>query len=190
METPPGVEDFLLHFTQAIYTGGVHTSPDARALLLFLARSIDAQRIIETGYDAGYTTAALAASGAAEVIGIDNLSEHPEAAEVALRVIDGYPNIKLLFPREALHFLIEQPDDSICMLFIDDSHNLEHVRAEAIVAKRIVRPGGIIAFHDVRQLGIWRILVEVFEGWEMMNLPAISPNNGVDYGIGIVRRPD
>lgn len=184
------VDALVVHFTQKTTTGGVHTSPLLRLILLFLAKNIGVKRIIETGYDCGVTTEALAASGA-QVIGVDNLTEYPEAEFLAQLRAGVYPNVELR-QAEALDFLRGEPDASACLIFIDDLHDSNHVRLEAVEARRIIRPGGIVAFHDTRAPGLklWSVVEEVFPDWERFNLPAISPDNGIDYGLGIVRRPE
>ena len=47
-----------------------------------------------------------------------------------------------------LDWLKSQPDDSLDWVYLDADHTRESVFAEIIEARRVVRPGGIIAGHD------------------------------------------
>ena len=50
---------------------------------------------------------------------------------------------------DALEFLASRPDDFADFIFLDDDHDASHVAKELREAKRILRPNGIIAVHDV-----------------------------------------
>lgn len=177
----------LSQLDQPEWSGGSHTAPELRLLLFCLAHSLRATRIIETGSDAGYTTIVLAETGA-RVTGIDNHSEYPGIKPKAQERIAQYPNSKIL-EGDALAYLREQADDSIDFIFIDDFHEHYHVRPEALEARRILRPGGIAAFHDTTECKIWAIVEETFPDWQRIELPAISPGLSRDCGVGIVRKP-
>jgi len=79
-------------------------------------------------------------------------------------------------------------------LFIDGDHTESGVTADYMDYKDFVRPGGIIAFHDVvekqprptNQVSrLWKRLKEVAEVEEIVEDPAQS-----GYGIGILRVPE
>jgi predicted O-methyltransferase YrrM len=172
--------------TADAHSGGLHTPPELRLLLLCLARMQGAKFIIETGYDAGYTTRALALSGA-RVVAVDNLTEYPNVDGAARAMLSGYPNIELL-QVDAGELLRTQADGSVDLIFIDDDHRPDHVRVEAKEVRRILRPGGIAVFHDINIADLWGVVEEVFDDWDKMRFSASSPENNIDYGFGIVRK--
>lgn len=177
----------LSKFDQPEWSGGSHTAPELRLLLFALAYSLRATRIIETGYDAGMTTVVLAETGA-EVVGIDNGEEYPNVKGAATERVKEYPNIELI-EGDALEYLRSQADNSIDFIFIDDAHHYNWVLTEALEVKRILRPGGLAAFHDTTECNIWEIIDNVFADWQRIELPAISPGLSRDMGVGVVRKP-
>lgn len=194
MQPAPGAETQQLHgewldrFTQDYDSGGVHTAPAARLLMLYLAVALDAKMIIETGYDYGLTTEALALSGA-EVMAVDNLEEYGGADEPARERLSNYPNVTLV-KSSAVSFLQGIDDETVDLAFIDDGHHIEHMRREIAEAARILKPGGVVVFHDAwRFLALWSMVKKMVPVWEKMILPAVSPKDGINYGIGIVRKP-
>ena len=54
-----------------------------------------------------------------------------------------------LYHREAVEYLRGCPDDSVDFVFLDDDHDANHVNAELYEVRRILRPGGLCAVHDV-----------------------------------------
>ena len=121
----------LEHATQplTVESGGMHTTPALRLLLLSLALLSEARTILETGYDGGYTTRILAATGA-HVVGVDNGSEYPGVKQDAADMLACYPNVELVW-MDALAYLLQAPADSFDLVFIDDAHQLQHVSEEA-----------------------------------------------------------
>jgi predicted O-methyltransferase YrrM len=173
--------------TADAHSGGLHTPPELRLLLLCLARMQGAELIIETGYDAGYTTRALALSGA-RVVAVDNLSEYPNIDGAARAMLSGYSNVELL-QADAGELLRAQADGSVDLIFVDDDHRPDHVRVEAKEVRRILRPGGIAVFHDTNIADLWVVVEKAFDDWDKMRFSAPSPENSVDYGFGVVRKP-
>src|SRR3990167_7818460 len=100
--------------------GGVNNPPETRLLMCCLIKFIDAKNVLELGYDFGYTTEALALSGA-NVIGIDNLSEYRDVKPAAIERLSKCENVTLL-EREALDYLKEQEDGAFGFIFVDDNH--------------------------------------------------------------------
>lgn len=79
------------------------------------------------------------------------------------------------------------------LLFIDGDHTLEGVRSDYGTYSRFVRPGGIIAFHDI-QPGLEEFGVAVSRFWKETALPGarteyIEDPSQVSYGIGVLRLP-
>lgn len=84
-------------------------------------------------------------------------------------------------------------DRKLDFLYIDGDHTAEGVCADYENFRTLVRPGGIIAFHDIvekqsiptNQVGIfWQRLKCVAQVEEIIDNP-----NQVGYGIGILRVP-
>lgn len=198
-QTYPGAVGCLLRGAlQWIHSGGIHTSCESRLIMLLLVLASNSKEIVETGFDCGHTTAALAMSGA-HVVGIDNNSEDPwtkavaqqSAASVQGRNID-------LYEGDALEYLRGLEDNSIDMLFIDDDHSPEHVLGECKEAQRVVREDGFIIFHDTQfshqndskssYKPVWGLVNEFFAQWQRIDLPARSPSTGEECGLGIIRK--
>lgn len=186
-EGRPEPNPVLDAFLQKVYSGGSHTAPEMRLMLYCLAAALRARDILETGYDAGSTTEVLAWTGA-RVVGVDDLSEYPGVDAEARGKMARYGNVELVLG-DALEYLRNAPGGSFDLVFVDDGHDPAHVAEEARELRRVLRPGGVAVFHDTVQCALWGVLEEVFPDWQRVNLPAISPVAGTDYGMGIVRKP-
>ena len=77
------------------------------------------------------------------------------------------------------------------LLFVDGSHRYEHVSRDFALYSPLVRPGGLVAFHDVWPGefagGAPRFWREIREGYEWQEFVA-SPEQEA-YGIGVLRLP-
>jgi len=184
--------------TQQFVSGGIHIRPDTRMLLYALAMSVVPVTIVETGYDAGVTTEALALTGA-QVLAIDDLSQYVHSDGPARERLAPYPNVSLI-KRDALEFLRAQADASICFAYIDDCHKVDYTRDEAIELCRVLRPGGLAAFHDTVVCSLWSVIQPVFGNWQRINFQAFPregslAGNGepyeqrTDFGLGVVKKP-
>jgi SAM-dependent methyltransferase len=160
-------------FSQHLSSGGDHTPPEMRVLLYALALSYRAEDILETG---------------ANVVAIDNLSEYGHVDKHARELLAKYDNCQLL-KTDALAYLRGCPDESFDLIFIDDSRTYDHVEQETTETRRVIRPGGLIIFHDTIFCDLWRVVDTIFPDWGRMQLPAISPARDVDFGLGLVTRP-
>ncbi len=164
--------------------GGSNTPPETRLLLFSLAVSMQAGDILELGCDMGYTTRVLAATGA-NIVGVDAFCEGNE--ESARRLTAPYPNCTIV-KSEAYQYLLGAPDSSFDMIFVDDFHDPLHVGREAIAIRRIIRPRGIVAFHDtIYDPRLREVVQKIFSDCEQIEFPAISPLYERDFGITIVR---
>ena len=183
-------DPLVSHFTQSDWSGGIHTSPFIRLLLYSIASLQSATDILETGYDAGLTTQALSETGA-NVIGIDNCSEYGDVDRFARRRLENYPNC-LLINREILDFLTHSKlDTQFDLIYIDDNHNHNHVKSELELLKDLVKPCGIIAFHDVIMFPeLLNVIDEILPTWNVIVLDAYSPQDKQNYGIAIAQRPN
>lgn len=184
------LDTLLERLTQTDESGGIHIPPEMRLFLCCLARLMKAESVIETGYDAGFTTLALSFSGA-NVVAVDNLTQYPYVDPQARKMLAGQENVKL-HKAEALEFLKSLPDESVDLAFIDDWHFAGHVEGEAQQIERILRPGGVGVFHDTRaeDLQVWPAVSSVIPDWEHISLPAVSAHSGRDYGFALVRKPN
>jgi cephalosporin hydroxylase len=84
-------------------------------------------------------------------------------------------------------------NDKVDFLFIDGDHTLEGVTADYENYREFVRPGGIIAFHDILENQPWPVN-QVFYLWEKLKKELDTEEFVDDYeqcgfGIGIVRLP-
>ena len=183
-------DEILSVFTQTVISGGMNTAPEARLLLFALATFIHAQTILETGYDAGYTTEILEMTGA-KVIAIDNGSEYPEVKKEAKERLSRYTNCKLL-DTDALSFLRDVPDEMFDLIFIDDDHTPSHVKDEVVEVRRILKTGGLVVFHDTeKDETLKRVVNEGLADWEILHLPAWCKDEGgvvVNFGLTVARK--
>jgi predicted O-methyltransferase YrrM len=161
-------------------------------LLASLALSLKAEDILETGYDAAWTTMALAWTGASNIVAIDNLSEYQKTEPKAREMLSAYPNVTLL-NQDALEYLRNSEDLAWDFIFIDDNHATDHVRLECMEVDRILRPGGIVAFHDTISHELWAVantaLPDCYQRIEIPCIQVVGQANGLDFGVGIFRKP-
>ncbi|MDA1193293.1 MAG: class I SAM-dependent methyltransferase [Candidatus Poribacteria bacterium] len=100
---------------------------------------------------------------------------------------------------EALKYALEWVDgDSVDFLFIDGDHSYEGVRSDYERYHGLVRPGGLIMFHDVftpdggeypEGLGVAKFWNEIRSGFEHEEF-MLDQNIGVPLGIGILNVPE
>lgn len=104
--------------------------------------------IVEVGAYAGGTLWAWEQLGA-RVIGVDlppaGVATGPQLNDLGMTVICGDSHD----PSTVDQLLTELDGDPIDMLFIDGDHTYEGVRADYELYSPLVRPGGIIGFHDI-----------------------------------------
>lgn len=162
------------------------------AQLLKIVATIDPQVIVEIGVDKGYSMQAFNTAFLPKVIlGIDiaseNMTEDNEHLHAAVIKQDSTTG-------RALESLMERlGGKKIDFLFIDGDHRIDAVRKDFNNYHHLVRPGGIIAFHDIMRVGEqWKYKVEVREFFDelKMQYPSIELWNGCigenAPGIGII----
>lgn len=180
--------DILSPFKQQLVSGGINTPPEARMLMLALVMLTDAQDVLETGYDAGHTTFALAMSGK-NITAIDNGSEYPGVKDYAKNLLKSRSNTTML-TGDALAFMCNAPDNSFDFIFVDDNHAVSHVALETDQVVRILRSGGLVAYHDVNINGIGEMVDSKLVGWRNLGrLRCWSEFNNSNFGIGIYQKP-
>jgi predicted O-methyltransferase YrrM len=128
------------------YKGGT-TEPWTQQIVADMASALPAKRIIETGTFMGLTTLWLISTGA-HVTTVDSDPERAENARKLFKRLGVSSQVRVI-SEDSLSVLRSKGDDSYDFAFLDDDHTADHVYAEITEAKRIVRPGGIIAVHDV-----------------------------------------
>lgn len=120
-------------------------------LAAFLAIVMDVEplkTIVEVGAFAGGTLWAWHQLGA-RVIGVDmpppGYPDGPQVNDLGMTVICGDSHDPVT--RDQL--VTELAGDLVDMLFIDGDHTYEGVKADYELYAPLVRPGGVIAFHDI-----------------------------------------
>jgi len=127
---------------QAI-TNGAQQKPAELAEFLGLLRSCDPQVIVEIGSYSGGTLYAWTRI-APVVIGIDNTLNVLRQEFSAQMIIGDSHSTKTVAVLEQR--LAGRPIDC---LFIDGDHSYDGVRQDYEMYQTLVRPGGLIAFHDI-----------------------------------------
>lgn len=169
------------------------TEPWVSRLVADLVIAIGAQRVLETGGYLGDTSTLLATTleaiggGVLDVCEIDQVRAHGirkrlNALDIP-RVLDG------VHRQHAFETIRQAQNGYYDLAFVDDHHIEAHVRAELELLYPKMRPGGIIAMHDVcgvcpgNQYPLGRICNE-FGGY-VLNLPRLGPAGG----LGIIQVP-
>ena len=178
-------------------SGSSYMPPANRLLLVGMALSMRAKDILELGYSTGRTTLALALTGA-NVVAVDNHFEDSREMEAVKTLLSGAHHVT--FVREdALLYLIGLPAESVDLVFLDDCHWPAYTALECIQLQRILRPGGVAAFHDVLASHLIETISAAFPlPWEIFQLPSIQGWAGYsgdaelidrDFGLGFARKP-
>lgn len=129
------------------------TEPWTQQLVVALARSIGATRILETGTFLGYTTLWLvtALKNVHLLLSIENdRSRAKEARQFLKGPLTGlWKTLSYaVVQADALHFL-EETDKIFDFAFLDDDHTTAHVDREIELLKPKMKKGGLICVHDV-----------------------------------------
>jgi O-antigen/teichoic acid export membrane protein/predicted O-methyltransferase YrrM len=148
-----GTHEQRFALVQQSLPGGSHQRPTEILPFLQRASTLRPQRILEIGTGDGGTTILLSrVSDSVEwLAGVDLLVKNkprirrlaPTAQTVVL--IDGPSTASPTFDR-----VVQALDGALLdVLFIDGDHSYEGVRADYERYSHLVRPGGLIAFHDI-----------------------------------------
>ena len=123
------------------------TEPWTVGVLRALVLALPARVLIETGTFEGRTTRAVSEVllPGAHLYSIEADADRARAAAAALA---DCPNVSVAH-RDALSAMAEFADAAVDFVFLDDDHTADHVALELIEARRILRPGGVCAVHDV-----------------------------------------
>jgi predicted O-methyltransferase YrrM len=135
---------------------GEFAQPFDRRVLLALARTLRPAAVVEFGVQRGLTAALLLTEcpWIRRYVGIDlpegalpvQAGQAQEVPEVPGELASADPRFELLRADSAL----VTPDmlPTADMVYIDGGHDYPHVVADLRLARAIVRPGGVIAWHD------------------------------------------
>lgn len=170
--------------------GAIQKEAELASFLALLADQ-PPQVVVEIGSDAGGTLWAWQQLGARRVIGVDQprgpyssghlLNEH--GAEVIYGDSHDPATLKALTERLG--------DDVVDMLFIDGDHTYQGVRSDFEMYSPLVRPSGIIGFHDIchhphhPDVGVDMLWRQLGNGAWKDEIITDPPTWG---GIGVLRR--
>ena len=177
----------------AIREHGAIQKGEELAGFLALVMSVEPMKtIVEIGAFAGGTLWAWYQLGA-RVIGVDmpppGFPDGPQVNDLGMTVICGDSHLEST--RDQL--VTELAGDQIDMLFIDGDHTYEGVKADYELYAPLVRPGGIIGFHDIRQ-HVAQPYIEVQRFWLTLHGEkdeiVCRPDLGDWGGIGVIRAED
>jgi len=162
---------------------------DSHLLVAYsIARFLPAYRIVEIGVDDGSSTLPLAI--AASELGGHLDSVDPAACSVAVTLMD---QARLLqcwtFHRTTSEDYASRCPPGVDLVLIDGDHSPEGVTADWYAYEPLVRPGGLLLFHDALNTqdfpGIARLIDEEirprWQRWECATLP-------YGWGLTIVRK--
>jgi predicted O-methyltransferase YrrM len=138
-------------------------NPGELETLCALIGSVNPRVVVEFGVNTGRTAKAILANvmGIEHYVGIDVTPGYVTAKQVqrgevpldAGHMVKGDPRVELIVTAQGSHGM--QPDElpMADAIFIDGDHSRFGVENDTMLADRIVRPGGIIIWHDYHTLG-------------------------------------
>lgn len=165
------------------------TEPWVVDLCTALLVAIDAQTVLELGTSIGQASGrfcqALQSLGGGWFYGLEPDQRRRDRAIGHLSTLR-LPDVRwTIIDARSPDYLATMPDQSIDFAWVDDQHDLAHVRRELTALRRIVHPGGLICGHDV--VGPWKLGALWTElGGLVLNLPQSGAGSG---GIGIYQVP-
>jgi predicted O-methyltransferase YrrM len=134
------------------------TEPGVTGVVCAIAVGLRASVVVETGTYMGLTTLALweALKGLDHAVLIHTVESDRErfkgAAERISEATSGreVPSCGITCHLgDALAALDGLPEGQVDLVFLDDDHDKNHVRAEVCAAFRVLRAGGVLCLHDV-----------------------------------------
>lgn len=186
----------LLALAQQTFRSGAIQDPAEIGALLDMARTAGARRICEIGTASGATSLLLGRA----------IPEVDLLVGMDLHVYDRL-RLRALLPREVKHRAIDGNSasrrsvgalartlglDYLDLLFIDGDHSWGGVRGDFLRYRRFVRPGGLIAFHDITPLEAparGRYVGDVPQFWDVVRTLGehheFSARRGAGGGLGI-----
>lgn len=150
--------------------GQMYATPDDRPALLALARTIRPRTVVEFGVQEGRTAALLLREcpWIRDYLGVDVPADFAPALDgqrtevpaVAGHLVSADSRFRLLLVPGGSATL--RPDGLVAeadLVYIDGSHAEADVRHDTALARAIVRPGGVIVWHDYPScIGVQRVI--------------------------------
>lgn len=177
--------------SDAVNTHRAVQDPNELAALLWIASDAGPRTVLEIGTFNGGTAWALSQLPTVETIITVDLKPEPGAGAVLAGLRPAVWMLRADSTRQetADEVKAQLGEDDVDLLFIDGAHDLASVRADWRLYRRLVAPGGIVAFHDVTP-HVGQPDVQVHVLWDQIRpyyrTSKIEHNPGVWAGIGIV----
>jgi predicted O-methyltransferase YrrM len=138
-------------------------NPGELETLVALARSVDAETVVEIGVNEGRTARLMVENVATikQYVGVDVLPGYVPACKVQSREVPtnpghyaaGSPAFHLILRERGSLDLSPQDLPKCDFMFIDGDHGKVAVAYDTSLARHVVRPGGLIVWHDYHNLG-------------------------------------
>jgi predicted O-methyltransferase YrrM len=138
-------------------------NPGELETLIALVRSVNAKGVLEFGINVGRTAQAILeyCPTVEAYEGVDVPTEYvPEKAvqrnevpQVVGELVQHDPRVKLIVRPTGSHELTPSDLSPCDAVFIDGDHSRKGVMNDTALALEVVRPGGIVMWHDYHDLG-------------------------------------
>jgi len=130
------------------YTSG-STEPWTAQAIVGLMQGVQAKRVLELGSFIGLTTKQLL--GGLPLTGsLDTVEFDPDRFETVKNLF-AHDTRVTVWQQDVIDFLELWAGPPFDFVFVDDDHKAKHVALEldTLIARKLVRPGGLIVVHDV-----------------------------------------
>lgn len=123
-------------------------------VLTALVDHLKARRVVEIGINAGATAAAILAGNETieEYIGIDLPKIWFVDAPAGQHALAD-PRLTILQPEHGARDIDPEEIGKVDFVFIDADHSYDAVSKDTDLARQLIRPGGILAWHDYQHPG-------------------------------------
>jgi predicted O-methyltransferase YrrM len=138
-------------------------NPGELETLVALVRSVNAKGVLEFGINVGRTAQALLEycptieSYEGVDVPVGYVTEKPvqrgEVPPVAGELVKNDPRVKIIVRPTGSHELSPQDLSPCDAVFIDGDHSRKGVLNDTALAFEVLRPGGIVIWHDYHDLG-------------------------------------
>lgn len=158
-------------------------NPGELETLIALIRSVNAKAVLEFGINVGRTAQAILeyCPTVESYEGVDvpmgYVTEKPvqrgEVPEVVGELVKDDPRVSLIVRPTGSHELVPQDLAPCDAVFIDGDHSRKGVLNDTALALEVVRPGGIVMWHDYHDLGtvdVREVLHEMHQNFPDMPL--------------------
>jgi len=159
-------------------------NPNELEVLITLVRSVQPRGVLEFGVNVGRTAQVILeyCPTVTHYEGVDVPMGYVTEKEVQRREVPAVagemvlddPRFRLLVRPTGSHELTAADLSPCDAVFIDGDHSRKGVENDSALALKLVRPGGIVIFHDYHQLGtvdVRDVLDELFTaGWDLQHV--------------------